>query len=147
VTASSFQPLNSRQLDLQRRLRIARECQETSLVAQLEMQWVHRYGVKSLPRPTQEVRQDCILAPQPENHRPSVQELSVISEQSMESNSSSLTPLRAEDLADKDTVMHDCSNPANQEELAVAPPPLAAGPKRFRRWLVAVPEDQNLKAS
>ena len=52
MSVSSFQPLNPRQLDLQRRLLVANELREISLIAQLELQWVHRYGVSSLPKRT-----------------------------------------------------------------------------------------------
>ena len=60
MSVSSFQPLNPRQLDLQRRLLVANELREISLIAQLELQWVHRYGVSSLPQRTVEATPDAL---------------------------------------------------------------------------------------
>ena len=65
MSVSSFQPLNPRQLDLQRRLLVANELREISLIAQLELQWVHRYGVSSLPQRTVEATPDALPSSMP----------------------------------------------------------------------------------
>jgi hypothetical protein len=78
VSVSSFQPLNPRQLDLQRRLLVANELRETSLIAQLELQWVHRYGVTSLPKRMAEPSPDALPSVQSSELEPNIQPLSLV---------------------------------------------------------------------
>ena len=81
MSVSSFQPLNPRQLDLQRRLLVANELRETSLIAQLELQWVHRYGVTSLPKRMAEPSPDALPSVQSSELEPNIQPLSLVSDQ------------------------------------------------------------------
>ena len=148
MSVSSFQPLNPRQLDLQRRLLVANELREISLIAQLELQWVHRYGVSSLPKRTAESSPDALPSPLSSEVSPKIQDLSLVSDPTVETETPALhvAPLPShsndeagviEELADR------CSNPP----LAIAPPPIALGAQRFRRWMVASSAVQDLQAS
>ena len=84
MSVSSFQPLNPRQLDLQRRLLVANELRETSLIEQLEVQWVHRYGVSSLPKRTAESSPDALPSPLSSEVSPKIQDLSLVSDPTVE---------------------------------------------------------------
>ena len=110
---------------------VANELRETSLIAQLELQWVHRYGVSSLPKRTAESSPDALPSPVSAEVSPKIQALSLVS------HSNEDAAAVVEDLADRS------SNPP----LAVAPPPIALGAQRFRRWMVASSAVQDLQAS
>ena len=140
MSVSSFQPLNPRQLDLQRRLLVANELRETSLIAQLELQWVHRYGVSSLP----------IRKAELSSVEPIIKPLSVVSDQPVDTEARGLKvapPLLTDSNEDADEVIEDLADHSSNRPLAVAPPPIALGAQRFRRWMVASSQVQDLQAS
>lgn len=140
MSVSSFQPLNPRQLDLQRRLLVANELRETSLIAQLELQWVHRYGVSSLP----------IRKAELSSVEPIIKPLSVVSDQPVDTEARGLKvapPLPTDSNEDADEVIEDLADHSSNRPLAVAPPPIALGAQRFRRWMVASSQVQDLQAS
>ncbi len=150
MSVSSFQPLNPRQLDLQRRLLVANELSETTLIAQLELQWVHRYGVTSLPKRTAEPSPDALPSSPSSELKPNVQPLSVVSDQPVETELRVLhvaPPLAIESNADEAGVIEDLADRSATPPLAVAPPPIALGAQRFRRWMVASSAIQDLQAS
>jgi len=157
VSVSSFQPLNPRQLDLQRRLLVANELREASLIAQLELQWVHRYGVTSLPKRSDETSLEALPSAQsPEVEievepkvEPTIQGLSLVSDQTVEKETPSLhvAPLPSPSQADEAEGMEDLADRSSIPPLAIAPPPFARGAQRFRRWMVASSAVQDLQAS
>ncbi len=157
MSVSSFQPLNPRQLDLQRRLLVANELREASLIAQLELQWVHRYGVTSLPKRSDETSLEALPSAQsPEVEievepkvEPTIQGLSLVSDQTVEKETPSLhvAPLPSPSQADEAEGMEDLADRSSIPPLAIAPPPFARGAQRFRRWMVASSAVQDLQAS
>jgi hypothetical protein len=163
VSVSSFQPLNPRQLDLQRRLLVANELREASLIAQLELQWVHRYGVTSLPKRSDEASLEALPSAQsPEVEveeepkvEPTIQGLSLVSDQTVETETETETetpslhvaPLPSPSQADEPEGMEDLADRSSNPPLAIAPPPFARGAQRFRRWMVASSAVQDLQAS
>ena len=161
MSVSSFQPLNPRQLDLQRRLLVANELREASLIAQLELQWVHRYGVTSLPKRSDEASLEALPSAQsPEveveeepKSEPTIQGLSLVSDQTVETETETETPslhvapLPSPSQADEAEGMEDLADRSSNPPLAIAPPPFARGAQRFRRWMVASSAVQDLQAS
>jgi hypothetical protein len=163
VSVSSFQPLNPRQLDLQRRLLVANELREASLIAQLELQWVHRYGVTSLPKRSDEASLEALPSAQsPEVEvevalkeelkvEPTIQGLSLVSDQTVETETETpalhVAPLPSPSQADEAEGMEDLADRSSNPPLAIAPPPFARGAQRFRRWMVASSAVQDLQAS
>ena len=150
MSVSSFQPLNPRQLDLQRRLLVANELRETSLIAQLELQWVHRYGVTSLPKRMAEPSPDALTSVQSSELEPNIQPLSLVSDQPVETETRVLhvaPPLPIDSNADEAGVIEDLADRSSKPALAVAPPPIAQGAQRFRRWMVASSAIQDRQAS
>lgn len=157
MSVSSFQPLNPRQLDLQRRLLVANELREASLIAQLELQWVHRYGVTSLPKRSDEASLEALPSAQsPEveveeelKEEPTIQGLSLVSDQTVETETPALhvAPLSSPSQADEAEGMEDLADRSSNPPLAIAPPPFARGAQRFRRWMVASSAVQDLQAS
>jgi hypothetical protein len=153
VSVSSFQPLNPRQLDLQRRLLVANELREASLIAQLELQWVHRYGVTSLPKRSDEASLEALPSAQsPEVEvevEPKIQGLSLVSDQTVETETPALhvAPLPSPSQADEAEGMEDLADRSSNPPHTIAPPPFARGAQRFRRWMVASSAVQDLQAS
>ena len=155
MSVSSFQPLNPRQLDLQRRLLVANELREASLIAQLELQWVHRYGVTSLPKRSDEASLEALPSAQsPEVEvevEPKIQGLSLVSDQTVETETETpalhVAPLPSPSQADEAEGMEDLADRSSNPPLAIAPPPFARGAQRFRRWMVASSAVQDLQAS
>ena len=163
MSVSSFQPLNPRQLDLQRRLLVANELREASLIAQLELQWVHRYGVTSLPKRSDEASLEALpsaQSPQVEVEvepevEPTIQGLSLVSDQTVETETETKTetpalhvaPLSSPSQAEEAEGMEDLADRSSNPPLAIAPPPFARGAQRFRRWMVASSAVQDLQAS
>ena len=157
MSVSSFQPLNPRQLDLQRRLLVANELREASLIAQLELQWVHRYGVTSLPKRSDEASLEALpsaQSPQVEVEvepevEPTIQGLSLVSDQTVETETPALhvAPLSSPSQAEEAEGMEDLADRSSNPPLAIAPPPFARGAQRFRRWMVASSAVQDLQAS
>ena len=135
MSVSSFQPLNPRQLDLQRRLLVANELREPSLIAQLELQWVHRYGVSSLPKRTEEASPDVLPSPKSSEEGSTIQALSLVNDPTVATK------------GDEAGVMEDLTERSSNPPLKVAPPPIALGAQRFRRWMVASSADQDRQAS
>ena len=157
MSVSSFQPLNPRQLDLQRRLLVANELREASLIAQLELQWVHRYGVTSLPKRSDEASLEALPSAQsPEVEveeepkvEPTIQGLSLVSDQTVETETQALhvAPLPSPSQADEAEGMEDLADRSSNPPHTIAPPPFARGAQRFRRWMVASSAVQDLQAS
>lgn len=153
MSVSSFQPLNPRQLDLQRRLLVANELREASLIAQLELQWVHRYGVTSLPKRSDEASLEALPSAQsPEvevEEEPKIQGLSLVSDQTVETETPALhvAPLPSPSQADEAEGMEDLADRSSNPPHTIAPPPFARGAQRFRRWMVASSAVQDLQAS
>jgi hypothetical protein len=149
VSVSSFQPLNPRQLDLQRRLLVANELEEISLITQLELYWVHRYGVSSLPKRKAELSSDVLQSSLSSEIAPNIRDLASVRDQTVETEkkSSNVVPLPIDCLNDEAGSIENQADRSSNPPLAVAPPPIALGAQRFRRWMVASSAVQDLKAS
>ena len=59
MTQSPYQHQDPRRIDLQRQLDQAQRDSDSQRLARLELQWVHRFGVDSLPQSTQVERIDA----------------------------------------------------------------------------------------
>ena len=149
MPVSSFQPLNPRQLDLQRRLLVANELEEISLIAQLELQWVHRYGVSSLPKRKAELSPDVLQSSLSSEIDPNIRDLAVVRDQTVETEtqSSNVVPLPIDSINDEAGSIESQADRSSNPPLAVAPPPIAIGAQRFRRWMVVSSAVQDLQAS
>jgi hypothetical protein len=142
--------MNPRQLDLQRRLLVANELRETSLIAELELQWVHRYGVSSLPKQSVKSSPDALPSSMSSEMGPKIQGLSLVSDSTIEAEPPALdvAPLPGDSNADDEAEeIEDLADHSSNPPLAVAPPPIALGAQRFRRWMVASSAVQDLQAS
>jgi hypothetical protein len=142
-------------------LLVANELREASLIAQLELQWVHRYGVTSLPKRSDEASLEALPSAQsPEVEveeepkvEPTIQGLSLVSDQTVETETKTETPslhvapLPSPSQADEAEGMEDLADRSSNPPLAIAPPPFARGAQRFRRWMVASSAVQDLQAS
>ena len=150
MSVSSFQPLNPRQLDLQRRLLVANELREISLIEQLELQWVHRYGMTSLPKRKAELCPDALPSTQSSKLESTIHHLSLVSDQPVETEARALKVATSLPIDSKEVgagVIEDLADRSSNPPLAVAPPPIALGAQRFRRWMVASSAVQDLQAS
>ena len=149
MSVSSFQPLNPRQLDLQRRLLVANELEEISLITQLELYWVHRYGVSSLPKRKAELSSDVLQSSLSSEIAPNIRDLASVRDQTVETEkqSSNVVPLPIDSLNDEAGNIENQADRSSNPPLAVAPPPIALGAQRFRRWMVASSAIQDLQAS
>jgi hypothetical protein len=134
-------------------LLVANELREASLIAQLELQWVHRYGVTSLPKRSDEASLEALPSAQsPEVEvevEPKIQGLSLVSDQTVETETPALhvAPLPSPSQADEAEGMEDLADRSSNPPHTIAPPPFARGAQRFRRWMVASSAVQDLQAS
>jgi hypothetical protein len=58
-----------------------------------------------------------------------------------------VAPLPSDSNEDETGVIEDLADRSSNPPLAVAPPPIALGAQRFRRWMVASSAVQDLQAS
>ena len=160
---SHYQHQDPRQISLQQLIEQALHKDDQQLLTRLELQWVHRFGVDTLPS-------GCSAADENSSSSSTVsdaeQELAVIAapESSAEpepvAEVEESTAVEPEEeslgLTRVTSLLRDCLDdvgravepeaPANAAAQSLRPVP-AAGPQRLRRWLAPVSQDDLPRAS
>ena len=160
---SPYQHQDPRQLDLQRLMQQALQQEDRQLLARLQLQWVHRFGVHSLPAGFLAAEEPAVplLADQEPVRTAvaSVEPAGAIEDEQSPAESAEpeaaspglnrFTSLLKNCLDDVGRVVDSESDPeipADTSAPALRPVP-AAGPQRLRRWLTPVTQDDLPKAS
>ena len=160
---SHYQHQDPRQISLQQLIEQALHKDDQQLLTRLELQWVHRFGVDTLPS-------GCSAADEDSSSSSTVsdaeQELAVIAapESTAEPEPVAVveesTAVEPEEespgLTRVTSLLRDCLDdvgravepeaPANAAAQSLRPVP-AAGPQRLRRWLAPVSQDDLPRAS
>ena len=136
MTFSPYQHQDPRQISLQRQIEQSRQEGDIRRLQRLELQWVHRYGVASLPGADQtmiqsEVPQDNPELPPIEVSQDEVDRILGLGQAGAELKEQEPLELKEQER----------SVPAS-----VVPVPIA-GPHRLRRWLKPLPLPESHKAS
>jgi len=164
VNHSHYEHQDPRQISLQQLIEHALHKDDQQLLTRLELQWVHRFGVDTLPS-------GCSAADEDSSSSSTVsdaeQELAVIAapESTTEpepvvEESTAVEPVEPEEeslgLTRVTSLLRDCLDdvgravepeaPANAAAQSLRPVP-AAGPQRLRRWLAPVSQDDLPRAS
>ena len=147
MTFSPYQHQDPRQIALQRQIEQSRQDGDTERLQRLELQWVHRFGVTSLPAAAQPMVQA-------ESHRHErVQPAPEGPQERLESPSGieRFTSLLRDSLDEVARTLDESNAESNgvvleSERPASAPVPLAS-PRRLRRWLTPVTNDEFPQAS
>ena len=160
---SPYQHQDPRQLDLEQQMEKALQQQDRQLLSRLELQWVHRFGVDTLPggfRAAEQPAAPSVLDQQPAIEAIAPEKSAVDTEQEQVTAESSepelvnpglnrFTSLLRNCLDDVGRVVDPEIDPeiaADTSVLALRPVP-AAGPQRLRRWLTPVSQNDLPKAS
>ena len=164
---SPYQHQDPRQLDLEQQMEQALQQQDRQLLSRLELQWVHRFGVDSLPSgftaaeepaaPSLADQQPSFVAIAPEKSDVDSEPEQVTAESSepelVNPGLNRFTSLLRNCLDDVGRVVDSEIDPAIDPEIAsdtsvstLRPVP-AAGPQRLRRWLTPVSQNDLPKAS
>ncbi|MBL6798603.1 MAG: hypothetical protein ISQ53_07380 [Synechococcus sp. BS307-5m-G39] len=153
MTFSPYQHQDPRQTTLQRQIEQSRQDGDAERLQRLELQWVHRFGVASLPAGDRPMLQ-------PEIHRMEIEQeieqpASEVSQERHEppSGIGRFTALLRDSLDDVARTLDESSGDAFEQNRsasasasASAPVPVAS-PRRLRRWLTPVTSDEFPKAS
>ena len=143
MTFSPYQHQDPRQIALRRQIEQSRQGGDTERLQRLELQWVHRFGVTSLPGAGQPMVQA-------ENHRHErVQPAAEVPQERLEcpSGIGRFTSLLRDSLDEVARTLDENDAVAlERERPASAPVPLAS-PRRLRRWLTPVSNDEFPQAS
>ena len=149
MTFSPYQHQDPRQTTLQRQIEQSRQDGDAERLQRLELQWVHRFGVASLPAGDRPMLQ-------PEIHRMEIEQeieqpAAEVSQERHEppSGIGRFTALLRDSLDDVARTLDESSGDAfeqNRSASASAPVPVAS-PRRLRRWLTPVTSDEFPKAS
>lgn len=151
MTFSPYQHQDPRQTTLQRQIEQSRQVGDAERLQRLELQWVHRFGVASLPAGDRSMVQ-------PEIHQIEIEQeieqpAAEVSQERHESPSGigRFTALLRDSLDDVARTLDESSGDAfeqNRSASASAPVPVpVASPQRLRRWLTPVTSDEFPKAS
>ena len=160
---SPYQHQDPRQLDLEQQMEQALQQQDRQLLSRLELQWVHRFGVDTLPgglsaagepaAPSVLDQQPAIEAIAPEKSGVDTEQEQVTAESSepelVNPGLNRFTSLLRNCLDDVGRVVDSEIDPeiaADTFVPALRPVP-AAGPQRLRRWLTPVSQNDLPKAS
>jgi len=163
VNHSPYQHQDPRQLDLEQQMEQALQQQDRQLLSRLELQWVHRFGVDTLPggfRAAEEPAAPSVLDQQPAIEAIAPEKSAVDTEQEQVTAESTepepatpglnrFTSLLRNCLDDVGLVVDSEIDPeiaADTFVPALRPVP-AAGPQRLRRWLTPVSQNDLPKAS
>ena len=134
MTISPYQHQDPRQIALQRQIGQARQEGDIQRLQRLELLWVHRYGVTSLPVAVRPMEQPAVLQDTSESLPLEVSQDEV--DRFLEQASV--------DLRDQDQPTLNNQEPSPPE--AVGPVPVAS-PQRLRRWLKPLDRPESSKAS
>ena len=144
MTFSPYQHQDPRQISLQRQIEQSRQEGDIRRLQRLELQWVHRYGVASLPGADQtmiqsEVPQDNPELPPIEVSQDEVDRILGLGQTGADLKEQE--PLELKEQEPLELKEQEHSVPAS-----VVPVPIA-GPHRLRRWLKPLPLPESHKAS
>ena len=164
---SHYQHQDPRQISLQHLIEQALQQEDQALLTRLELQWVHRFGVDSLPLglvASAAVSESSVVDPAVDPASVPVAESSPV----VSFDSSPEAEHKAEDSSDVDAeiptkgltrftsllknCLDDVGRAVDPEISSDAPTPSlrpvpAAGPQRLRRWLAPVSQNELPKAS
>ena len=144
MTFSPYQHQDPRQISLQRQIEQSRQEGDIRRLQRLELQWVHRYGVASLPGAAQtmiqsEVPQDNPELPPIEVSQDEVDRILGLGQTGADLKEQE--PLELKEQEPLELKEQEHSVPAS-----VVPVPIAS-PHRLRRWLKPLPLPESHKAS
>ena len=160
---SHYQHQDPRQISLQQLIEQALHKDDQQLLTRLELQWVHRFGVDTLPS-------GCSAADEDSSSSSTVsdaeQELAVIAAPESTAEPEPVAAVEESTAVEPEeespgltrvtSLLRDCLDdvgravepeaPANAAAQSLRPVP-AAGPQRLRRWLAPVSQDDLPRAS
>ena len=134
MTSSPYQPQDLRQIALQRQIEQERQDGDLQRLQRLELLWVHRYGVKTLPVADRSMDQP---GDPWDTSEPSPVEVS-------QAEVDRFLGQASLDQSDQDQPALDDQEPSAPK--AVGPVPVAS-PQRLRRWLKPLNRSESSKAS
>jgi len=142
VTSSPYQHQDPRQIALQRQIEQERQDGDLQRLQRLELLWVHRYGVKTLPVAGRPMDQpgDPWDTSEPSPVEVSQAEVDRFLGQASLDQSDQDQPTKSH----QDQPTLDDQEPSAPE--AVGPVPVAS-PQRLRRWLKPLNRSESFKAS
>ena len=162
---SHYQHQDPRQISLQQLIEQALHKDDQQLLTRLELQWVHRFGVDTLPSGCSAADEDssssstvsaaeqelAVLAAPESSAEPEPEPVAVVEESTAvepEEESPGLTRVTSllRDCLDDVGRAVEPEAPANAAAQSLRPVP-AAGPQRLRRWLAPVSQDDLPRAS
>tara|TARA_Y100000287_G_scaffold181939_1_gene178716 strand:+ start:1710 stop:2219 length:510 start_codon:yes stop_codon:yes gene_type:complete len=169
VNHSHYQHQDPRQISLQQLIEQALHKDDQQLLTRLELQWVHRFGVDTLPSGCSAADEDssssstvsdaeqelAVIAapessaepePEPEPEPVAAVEESTAVEPEEESPGLTRVTSLLRDCLDDVGRAVEPEAPANAAAQSLRPVP-AAGPQRLRRWLAPVSQDDLPRAS
>jgi len=163
VNHSPYQHQDPRQLDLQQRIQQAMQHEDHQSLARLELQWVHRFGVQSLPSgfltaeepaspsmPEQEPEVTAVAPVEPARATEKEQQPTESAEpEPAHSGLNRFTSLLKNCLDDVGRVADSETAPeiTADTSVPVLRPVPVSGPQRLRRWLTPVSQNDLPKAS
>ena len=158
MTFSPYQHQDPRQIALQRQIEQSRQDGDTERLQRLELQWVHRFGVTSLPGADQPMVQAESPRYQSEQQESNpitgdpvegVQTAAEVPQERLESPSGieRFTSLLRESLDEVARALDESNGDALESERAASAPVPLASPRRLRRWLTPVTNDEFPQAS
>ena len=147
MTFSPYQHQDPRQTTLQRQIEQSRQVGDAERLQRLELQWVHRFGVASLPAGDRPMVQ-------PEIHQIEIEQeieqpAAEVSQERHQSPSGigRFTALLRDSLDDVARTLDESSGDAFEQNRSASAPVPVASPQRLRRWLTPVTSDEFPKAS
>ena len=168
---SHYQHQDPRQISLQHLIEQALQQEDQALLTRLELQWVHRFGVDSLPLglvASAAVSESSVVDPAVDPASVPVAESSPVVSFDSSPEAEPQAEQQAEDASDLEAeiptqglnrftsllknCLDDVGRAVDPEISSDAPPPSlrpvpAAGPQRLRRWLAPVSQNELPKAS
>ena len=152
MTFSPYQHQDPRQISLQRQIEQSRQEGDIRRLQRLELQWVHRYGVASLPGADQtmiqsEVPQDNPELPPIEVSQDEVDRILGLGQTGADLKEQEPLELKEQEpLELKEQEPLELKEQEHSVPASVVPVPIA-GPHRLRRWLKPLPLPESHKAS
>ena len=160
MTFSPYQHQDPRQISLQRQIEQSRQEGDIRRLQRLELQWVHRYGVASLPGAAQtmiqsEVPQDNPELPPIEVSQDEVDRILGLGQTGADLKEQEPLELKEQEpleLKEQEPLKLKEQEPLELKEqehsvpASVVPVPIAS-PHRLRRWLKPLPLPESHKAS
>lgn len=147
MTFSPYQHQDPRQTTLQRQIEQSRQVGDAERLQRLELQWVHRFGVASLPAGDRPMVQ-------PEIHQIEIEQeieqpAAEVSQERHEppSGIGRFTALLRDSLDDVARTLDESSGDSLEQNRPASAPVPVASPQRLRRWLTPVTSDEFPKAS